>query len=501
MKRNKYSLSYPHKFSMRMGDLVPIGFTHVLPGDTIQHTTSALLRCSPLLAPVMHPIRVKTHHFFVPHRLIWDDWESFITGGTDGEDNSVIPWRDFDGPEDCAPGSLLDYCGVRTGQQNLKFNMLRIRAYNLIYNEFYRDEQLETPAPLSKASGEDTITYDTLQQAAWDKDYFTTARPEAQLGPDVIIPLVGATNLGVPVRNDSASTTAGQIRVASSNALLTATTLNSNASGFMTSGGGSTLRYDPNGTLFADTDDLGISALDLREYMATLRFEEARNLFGSRYTEYLRYLGVRSSDARLQRPEYLGGGMDTIQFSEVLQTTPGSTSDDTVGAMQGHGIASHRSNRYRRFFEEHGFVVTMMTVMPVPLYMQGLPRDMLYETKEDFWQKELQFIGQQEVKKGEIYSEDKVTDQQGWGFQDRYQEFRQGFGKVSGQFRTTLDFWHAARIFDSAPVLNGGFIRGTPTDRIFVDQTDGAEQIWVMAHHSIQARRLVAKGGKVGRII
>ena len=173
-----------------------------------------------------------------------------------------------------------------------------------------------------------------------------------------------------------------------------------------------------------------VNIIALREAFAMQRYEEARARYGSRYTEYLRYLGVRSSDARLQRPEYLGGGKQTIQFSEVLQTAPGE--DPGVGSMYGHGIAAMRSNRYRRFIEEHGYVITMLSVKPKTIYTQGLQRTWNRRTKEDFFQKELQHIGQQEILNKELYAKNSQPDGV-FGFQDRYDDYRRAESRVSGE--------------------------------------------------------------------
>ena len=175
--------------------------------------------------------------------------------------------------------------------------------------------------------------------------------------------------------------------------------------------------------------------------------------------EYLRYLGVRSSDARLQRPEYLGGGKQTIQFSEVLQAAEGT---NPVGSMKGHGLAAMRSNRYRKFFEEHGYVFSFISVKPKTIYAQGLPRTWNGRTKEDFYQKEFAHIGQQEVLNKEVYA--AHTKPNGtFGFQDRYDEYRRMESTIAGEFRTTLNFWHMARIFASDPALNADFVKSVPT--------------------------------------
>ena len=240
--------------------------------------------------------------------------------------------------------------------------------------------------------------------------------------------------------------------------------------------------------LYADLT--GVSSVTvgvLREAMALQRYEEARARYGSRYVEYLRYLGVRSSDARLQRPEYLGGGRQMLQFSEVLQTAEGAS---PVGEMRGHGIGAMRSNRYRRYFEEHGYIFTMMSVRPKTIYSQGLPRTWNRRTKEDFYQMELAHIGQEEVQNKEIYAKHASPDGV-FGFTDRYGDYREMESNVAGEFRTTiLDDWHLARTFTSDPALNATFVRSVPTKRVFASQTN--DVLYVMARHSIQARRNIA---------
>jgi len=228
----------------------------------------------------------------------------------------------------------------------------------------------------------------------------------------------------------------------------------------------------------------------VREAFALQRYQEARARYGSRYTEYLRYLGVRSSDSRLQRPEYLGGGKQTISFSEVLQTamTEGDADDYGVGVMRGHGISAMRSRRYRRFFEEHGLVLSLLSVRPRTMYGQGLDRMWSRSTKEDYFQKELEAIGQQEVLNKEVYFADSgPTDV--FGYQDRYHDYRYIQSKVAGEFRSTLDYWHMARIFSGDVTLNSAFVSCDPTTRIYQVATN--DVLWMMASHSIQARRMV----------
>ncbi len=487
MKRNKFSLSNYKLLSCDMGELIPVNIEEVLPGDTFQQSSSALVRVSPLLAPVMHPVHVRMHHWFVPHRLIWEDFEAFITGGPDGMDASVFPTVTLDATTG-AVGTLADYLGCPTGVNPFEVSALPFRAYDLIFNEWYRDQDLVTELVIDQSSGADTTTDLSLQNVAWEKDYFTSSRPWTQKGPEVTIPLQGdapITGLGA----DNASPTVGPANVRETDQSTPSSYANYWTTLFAEEDTGNTgypnIRADLSGVTAANINELRLA-------FALQRYEEARARYGSRYTEYLRYLGVRSSDARLQRPEYLGGGKQTIQFSEVLQTAP--TSDPTyVGELKGHGITAVRSNRYRRFFEEHGYVITLMSTRPKTIYTQGSRRTWNRRTKEDFWQKELEHIGQQEVLNKEIYAAAASPDGT-FGYQDRYDEYRRSESMVMGEFReSSLDYWHMARIFASEPALNSTFVESNPTKRINAVQSE--DVLWCMVNHSVQARRYLSKLG------
>lgn len=475
MKRSKFSLSNYKLLSCNQGPLIPIGHFEVLPGDSIQMSTSMLCRAAPLVAPVMHPVHVRVHHWFVPYRLLMDDWEDFITGGPDGNDATVFPYMTITNP---AEGSLADYLGVPTGTYTTpQISALPYRAYAKIYNENYRDQDLTTELVCSTAAGADGSTNRSLVNCAWEKDYFTSARPWEQKGPQVTVPT------GVVSVNPTTGV-AGQVRRADTHALVTGAATGEVGTGDFQIGGTDAI-YDPNGSLLVT----GIGVTDLRESFALQRFQEARARFGSDYVEYLRYLGVRSSDARLQRPEYLGGGKQTIQFSEVLQTAEGT---NPVGMMRGHGIAAMRSNRWRRFFEEHGIVMTLMSIKPRTVYMDAMARSWFRNTKEDFWQQELQHVGQQEITNKEVWARAASPDVV-FGYQDRYDEYRRAESTVSGEFRGSLNAWHMARSLASVPTLNSSFVVSDPTNRVYAATT--AHQIYAMAMHSIQARRMVAPTG------
>lgn len=487
MKRSKFSLSHYKLLTCKMGQLVPVGWFEALPGDTVQMATSALIRCAPLVTPVMHPVHVRFHHWFVPNRLIWANWQDFITGGADGLNSSAHPYITFTNP---AISSLADHLGVPTANFSAKrVSALPFRAYNAIWNEYYRDEDLQTALVNSTGDGSDTTSNTTLQNISWEKDYLTSARPWAVKGATVSLPLGSTAPVEIRAQTGNTITAWKQ----AGNTAGSAMQLNANNAGAA------------NDLLTFTANLAGASGIDIntvRNAFALQRFEEARARYGSRYTEYLRYLGVRSSDARLQRPEYLGGGRNVIQFSEVLQTGVTTSGSQTgVGTMFGHGITGMRTNRYRRFFEEHGIVITLMSVRPKSMYSQRLKRgfmrgvDATYigttANKYDYWQRELQTIGQQQVNASEVDPQAGVGS---FGYQDRYDEYRREESATSGLFRTTLNTWHLSREFSGAPALNSAFVSCVPSTRVFADTA--ADNMYVCANHSIQARRLLSREGK-----
>lgn len=496
MKRYKHSLSHYKLLTCDQGELVPVGLVEALPGDTIQQSTSILLRMSPMVAPVMHPVQVRLHHFFVPNRLIYTGWEDFITGGPDGT-GSTVPYPTNAAAINPATGSLLDYLGVPPGTSLPigALSMLPVRAYNLIYNEFYRDQDLVT-----EVAQDSTV----LQRISWEKDYFTTCRPWTQKGPAVTLPLGTSAPVDVATTDLYTGTKAAGMRwrqavngnVAPDGDFLMTGSGNGSTQNFVGSNVGSAILYPAN--LFADLSSATAAQInDLRRALALQRYQEARAQYGSRYTEYLRYLGVKSADQRLDRPEYLGGGKQTVAFSEVLRTGS-DTATSPVGDLKGHGIAALRSNRYRYFVEEHGYIMTLLSIRPRSMYVQGLPRTFTRRTKEDYYQKELELIGQQQVFNRELFMAGTAADNNIFGYQDRYAEYRHENSKVSGEFRGLLNYWHEGRIFASQPTLNQSFVECDPGKRIFAVQTN--DTCWCMVNHNIQARRMVGHQ-TIGRIL
>lgn len=511
-RRSTFGLSHYRLFSAKMGYIYPIACYEVLPGDTFRQSTSLFLRLAPLVTPVMHPVHVKIHSWYVPYRLLWEDWEDFRTRGPEGTDASEVPY--ITAPSGGFPvGSLADYLGIPTGIEGLTVNAFAFRAYNYIWNENYRDERVQDELPWVMTGGADTTTSTALAPSPWGRDYFTTASPTPQTGPEVTIPVnfgdaSQPTITGTVTGNGSPTFTATGVGGTVTSSLKTLT-----VGGSYTGTGGDvgmdkvgdlgdrtgfnaplswadpalrvSLNYQP-----GEASIGSINIADWREAMAMQRFEETRSLWGARYNEFLMDMGIRPSDARLQLPEYLGGGRQTIQFSEVLQTAPGG--EDPVGALKGHGIGAMRTNRFRRFFEEDGIVLTFAMVRPIGIYMQGLHKMWSRRSFAEFYNYQFEHLSQQPVYTRELYAgvsdKDKV-----FGYQNIYDDYRSIPSQVSGEMRTILNSWHMARDFSNEPVLNGDFMTSPPTNRIFAAQKN--DTLYCMAHHTIHSRRLLPRFG------
>lgn len=486
MKRYLHNKSHYHLVSASMGNLVPIGAIECLAGDTVDIQNMGLIRFSPLVTPVMHPINVVIENYFVPNRILDPkdgsfSWEDFITGGEDGQYTTPPP----SATATIGKGSIMEHFGVPPGSRT--YNTFIAKCYAAIWNEYYRDQQLQAEIDLDSFDG----SVDPLR-VAWERDYFTSARPEPQLGDDTLLPL-----------GDSAPVmmTPGQIspiiRAAVNDDTIADQDLEVNATSNLAGSLAGSAKLDPNGTLYADlASATQVSINDLREGFAIQRYKEARNLYGARFTEYLRYLGIQSSDARLQRPEMISRGRATVNFSEVLRTgndPGGPAGDGPIGEMAGHGIAGVRTRRGRYFCEEHGHVISVMYARPRTIYTNALHRKFSRATKEDYWQRELQAIGQEEVKVQEVYA-DAADPQATFGYTPRYESFKRNPSYVSGDFRDTLDSWHLARNFGSEPALNASFIECDPADRIFADTDPDTDKLWCTFRNKIAVRSMLRKG-------
>ena len=509
LRSSVFNHSHEYKFTSNMGELVPVLCKQLHPGDSIKLSLSALIRTQPLLAPVMHKEDVVFHVWSCANRILQINWTNFITGGLDGLDATVPPTITVNTGTGWAVGSLADHFGFPVGVDDIKVSAFPFRAYATIWNLNYRDEQLQTALTVSLGDGADTTTNTTLQFGCWQKDYFTSARPNAQLGSAVAVPLTGNAPVtgGAPVLGfgpvDAQATVAGQqIRQADgSSVTVNAWAMNSagvrlRASG---SGGAGASNYP---VLEADADsaaadmeaDLsGVSAVsidELREVNAFQRFKEKNNRGGARYPEWLRsFFHVNPSDKSLNEPQFLGSIRSTIQFSEVLQTGPTDTGTTPLATMGGHGISSARGHTIRYKAEEHCVLLVLMCVRPKTEYSQGIPREWMYEDKYDYLIPDFANLGDQEIKLGEIYAQGTSADYDTvFGYAPKYQEMRSTPSRTGGEFRPgqTLDYWTQSRYFASAPALNSTFVKCVPDDRIFATTTEDQLQNRVMFNFKIK---------------
>lgn len=486
LKRKRlHNLSHSVKLTCKMGYMVPVALFDVVPGDKIRHKINALLRTQPLLAPVMHAVDVELFTFFCPDRIIWDHATKFQSGGDDGLDATVAPYMNAPASTGYAVGSLADYLGLPTGVPNYQHSALPFRVYNTIYNEFFRDSQLQTAQVVSHADGADTTTNRNILAPCWKRDYFTKCRPEPQLGPDVSIPLSGDAFVKGIGFAGTVSTGAGTATRESDGTTPTYDFSSTALTADATTGTGASTRPE----IYADLDQVSaVDIRDLREASAVQRFLEFNNMFGGRYIEQVwSRFKTRVPDYRLDRPEYLGSGGTKFQFSEVLATAEtGSTVD--VGDMKGHGISLMGSNRYRYRVPEHGWIMCILVVRPKTQYMQGLHRMWSRDTKYDYLLPEFTKIGDQAVLNKEVYVGAAIPTNV-FGYTPIYEEYRTIPSRVAGDFRTTYDYWHMARKFASEPALNATFVGCNPTNRIYA--ATSADNLMVTMNHTIDAYRML----------
>lgn len=505
-KRSKHSLSFQRLQSMNMGYLYPTGCVEVLPGDSMRFAQSAFCRFSPLVNPVMAKINIYMYRFYVPYRILDENFETVITGGPDNNTSVICPQIHLD-QTSWQEGGIFDYMGVgNPGANGIDVSAYPFRAYNLIWNEFFRDQDLMTEAYFSNGLGNgDDPVYDKpasfgLLPVCWEKDYFTIARPWMQKGQGVSIPVQGSASQpvvtgSVTITGAGAPTfTAGNPTVAANVSYGTSQQVsdpkNFAVNNAVVSWSNPALAASFSGQISGNTATGFISPEDLRLAMSLQRFAENRARFGSRYSEYLRMLGVRPQDARLQLPEYLGGGMSTVQLSEVIQTSP--TEGAALGTLGGHGVGVARSRRSRHFFPEHGIVLFLAVLRPKALYTNSIPREFLRKSRFDFWQPELQHLGQQEITNKELNASNDNPDAV-FGYSDRYNEYRYKQSQVCGEFRSLLQDWHLGRVLPSNTTLNADFVRCQPRTDIFAVTDQDYDKVYCSFSHSIQARRLITR--------
>jgi hypothetical protein len=460
IQRSVFNRDHGLKTTFDAGYLVPVFYDEILPGDTFTMDANGFGRLATPINPFMDNLYIETFFFAVPYRLIWNNWEKFC-----GEQDNPGDSTDYLVPQTTTTvsnSSLYDYFGIPT-DVNLTFNNLCGRAYNLIYNEWFRDQNLQDSVTVDKGDGPDTASNYTLLKRGKRHDYFTSALPWPQKGEAVALPL----GTKAPIAVDAVQgTNLGIIGSTGVYNQLTASSPNTNRVSY------DTTASSENNTLYADLTDATAATINqLREAFQIQRLYEKDARGGTRYTEVIQsHFGVTSPDARLQRPEYLGGGKDRININPVAQT---SSTDTTTpqGNLSGYGTTGFTGHRFSKSFTEHSVVIGLACVFADLTYQQGLARHFSRQTRWDFYWPALAHLGEQAVLNKEIYAQGTSADDDVFGYQERYAEYRYKPSQITGQMRSnfaqSLDTWHLAQDFGSLPALNASFIEeNPPVDRV-----------------------------------
>lgn len=537
--RNTQDLSHNFTFSAQAGKLYPMYYEEVYPGDKFKNYDEILTKLAPLVAPVYAKMDVHTYYFFVPWRLCWKNWQTFITGGKYGNGSLtkdgapvVKPFVNLTNP---SPKSLAAFLRCASQQRysdgttytpgTYKVDAMPFRGVQLIWNEWFRDENLQDEIEVSLEDGLDT-TVNTVEipRKAWERDRYTSALPWQQRGDPTYLPL----DIEAPVIGDGKPLTFWQGRYGLDHNRVTAGLKCRNNDGYPTAQfGNSSLNELPttspgdgypsnwqNDHLIGLTENPKMSGLKADMTKATaVTVDQVRTAFqiqnflynsgrrGYRYVEQILSLfNVKAPDASLQRPQFIGGGRSPIRIGEVLQTS--STDTETPqGNRAGVAYGAASKHGFTKFFDEYGFVIGFYCVLPRTQYQQGISPLMTRETMYDYLNPYLTHLSMNAVKNKELYvTGNAEVDDAPFGYQDRYDELRHRENWVAGDFQDSLNFWTMTRIFKTPPALNAEFVQSDPTKRIFAVTDDTVDSFWVTINHNCYARRPMPKRGEPGLI-
>ena len=534
--KNNFDLSHEVKMTGNMGNLYPCFIQDVIPGDSYKVNTQQLIRFSPLLAPMMHTVDFKLDYFFVPYRLVWSEWKDFITGGEDGNDLPSVPRFTCDTTHIASylqKGKLADYMGVPPIQQSgdlysgawdqvsstnaQEIDVLKFRAYQLIWHEYFRDQNVGNEVEQYTDSGVQSTTsliaQLTLRKSNWQKDYFTSALPFLQRGGEVTLPL-GST---APIVYDNTTSYTTYMRDNADGSVISSLSFD----------GGSALYTDSSGNLksnlpsatYVDIDNshdlkadlsqaTGATINELRKASALQQWLELMARAGSRYREQIfAIFGEKIPDYTVQVPQYLGGGKTPIMISEVLSTyanastaSTGASQDRPQGDMSGHALGLGDNIGFTQSFDEHGVILGLCRVIPKASYNQGLSKFWQKFDKFDYYFPQFANLGEQEVYNKEIFvnGDDTASADKGvFGYQQRYAEYKYKENMVAGDFRDSLAHWELSRRFGTTPTLNESFVQvdaetggaNNPLNRIFAITDATEDKIWMSLYHNVSAVR------------
>lgn len=542
VRLSKHSYHPERKFTCQAGKAIPCFFEEVLPGDIWKFNGKALVRTQPLIAPIYHRVDIKWLFYYVPYRLLMqqDDWASFITGYNqeDGSTSTVtLPSIKSPASGGWKTSSLADYLGLVTGVPNFTSTSgaFAFRAYAKVINDWHINKYVTDELPMSLEQGADTITNTELFSMNWEDDYFTSASITTQLGDPVYLPLGTSApvvgNIPVQGNGNALGLTTGSnggfmagVDAGSGHGYSVAIAKGSNAVTpnipatweFMpgvvgvTKGTGAGLVTNNDGGMSANlTQATALSVPELRKVAQISLYQETMAYIGYRLVDWLFGMyGVRSSDARLQRSEFLGGTMSPLNISSVVQTSATNDTDTPQGNLSGLGISGVRFPTWKRRFEEHGCVIGLMCIMPRTGYQNGSRRMFNRTTRFDYGIPMFQHLGQMPIYEQEIFtqSDNVTTNVSGvnvgnntvFGYQWQYEDYRYMPSTSHGDFKNTLQYWTMDRTFNQPPLLNTDFVQSQPTNRVFAIEDQNYDAYLVDVLYNIKAWRPIARHGVPG---